>query len=179
MSVEQIEQQIAQNRQQHQRQRNALRDDKTLFPEAKTTKLKELDKAAQEQHERLVRDRQAAVQYTRDELYKRAFTLSFASIDSYRSLYTQANQSETPKELARLIQQAKNTNDTLLLKATHQVAYDRDWLSLIEGADPDVHRLIDYEFDNNLRTAADPAARTRQVEQRMAASIRNTGPRIP
>jgi hypothetical protein len=152
--------------------------DKSLHPDFKSAKLREIQNAGDAIHERLLSERKQAVGEVHGRLYTAAFQRGIWNTDAYRTLYTQADAAAGvgASELARLRQQAANTTDSLLAAAVTQVAWDRDMLSLLPQDNPAVNELLEFEYKHSLRRAVVGADRTRQLSERMRESMRTTAP---
>src|SRR5262245_55884150 len=171
-SIEQIEGQIAQNRNAYVEQSTAIGGDMGLTPAGRSEKLHDLKVATKATHDRLIGERTQAIHAERDRLYQRAFGQGTGSIDTYRSLYAEAVNADA-KALGRLRAQALSTGDALLLKATNHAAFDRDLFGQVDNS-PEVDALLAFELDHGLRSS--PMQRRHQLERRFADSVKLSSP---
>lgn len=176
MSIEQVENAMAQNRQSAEREKAAIQQDKHLTNEGKLAKLAEIKNNAFNRHQDLTKERKAAVLREQQALYDRAFNSGRGTIESRRTLYGMVNSAADAKGVDRFRQQALSTGDTDLLRAVEHVAYDRNYLELLEGADERLQALITFEYDQGIRKAFDPGDRNRQVTQLLMRAQRTAGP---
>ena len=176
--VDGIDREIDRNRQTMRRALEEVAANKKLSQTGKDEESAQLRKAAQATHEKLIAEREATIQAEHGRLYDRAFKQGVAGTDSYRQAYSQADAAATqsPKALQRLIGQAKRTGDTFLERAAYHAAFDSGHVGLLSDAPSAVQAVLEYEIRHGLRRATG-TARTRQIEQRLADSVRTPAPR--
>lgn len=175
--IEQVEQAMAMNRSKLTHEVDQIARNQELTPDAKRAKTAELRDAARDRHEQLIRAHGDAVQATRDRLYRAAFTgRPIAATEHYRALYAQADDAPDVKALEKLAQRAQNTDDSTLAAAVMHNAFDRGYHSLLGDAPGEVKRLVDFDHEYGRTKASDPDARSRQLRQRLARSVRLTAP---
>jgi hypothetical protein len=151
--------------------------DRSLHPDFKSAKLREVQDAGDLAHDKLLSARKQVVASEREKLYATAFQRGVYDKEKYRTLYTQADTAADAgaAELERLARQAANTSDSQLARAVSHVAFDRGMLSLL-GDNPAVHELLDFEYQHTLRKAVGADARREQLANRLRESMLTTSP---
>jgi len=139
---------IAKNREDFKELAAAIKGNKDLTIEGKSTQLNDAWKAARVKHDELKKELDAEIEAMAQEKRERAFSVKSADEAQYQAALLAASKAADDKQLTKLLNRARLTNSDLLLRAIAAVGFEKkDFgiLAAVGEVDRDVQDLMDFE----------------------------------